>query len=135
VAAEGLAGTVRRFNGFAKTGQDRDFQRGELGWRLAKRDVPKGSNASLGTIAQPPFYGLQLSPSSLPSAGLLVNTAAQVLDQRRMPIAGLYAIGNAAAHTEYGAGFQAGYSLASGLTFDYLAIEDIRQRSLVRAAT
>jgi 3-oxosteroid 1-dehydrogenase len=39
---------------------------------------------------------------------------------RGQPIPGLYAIGNAAAHTEYGTGYQAGLSLASAMTFSYL---------------
>jgi hypothetical protein len=34
----------------------------------------------------------------------------------------VYAVGNAAAHTEYGVGYQAGHSLASGMTFGYLAV-------------
>ena len=40
-------------------------------------------------------------------------------------IPGLYAVGNAAARTETGAGYQTGYSLASGLTFGWLAAQDM----------
>ena len=46
-----------------------------------------------------------------------------MLHQRRWPIAGLYAVGNAAARVEFGAGYQAGLTLASGMTFGYLAAE------------
>jgi hypothetical protein len=45
-----------------------------------------------------------------------------VIHQRRRPIPGLYAAGNAAAATEQGIGYQAGLSLASGMTFSYIAI-------------
>ena len=34
---------------------------------------------------------------------------------------GLYAAGNNSVHTEYGVGYQAGFSLGSALTFGYLA--------------
>jgi predicted oxidoreductase len=89
--------------------------------------VAAGKNPTLGTISNPPFYGIELHPSSLSSAGLLVNASAQVLSQRRKPIPGLYALGNTAAHTEFGAGYQAGYSLASSMTFAYLAVENMKQ--------
>jgi hypothetical protein len=46
----------------------------------------------------------------------------QVVHLRGHPIAGLYATGNTAACVDYGAGYQAGLSLARGLTFSYLAV-------------
>jgi 3-oxosteroid 1-dehydrogenase len=48
-----------------------------------------------------------------------------VIHQRRRPIPGLYASGNAAASTERGVGYQAGLSLASSMTFSYLAVRDM----------
>jgi hypothetical protein len=45
-----------------------------------------------------------------------------VIHQRRHPIPGLYASGNVAAATEQGIGYQAGLSLASAMTFSYLAV-------------
>ena len=124
---QGLEETVERFNTFARSGSDTDFKRGELAWRLAKPDAPLGVNPSLGEISQCPFYGIELHPSALGSAGLLTNSSAQVLNQRREAIAGLYATGNTAAHTEFGAGYQAGYTLASSMTFGYLAVEHMLQ--------
>ena len=122
-----LEQTVERFNGFVRAGRDLDFKRGELAWRLAKADLPMGANPSLGSLCEPPFYGIELHPSGLESAGLLSNACAQVLNQRRMPIPGLYALGNAMAHTDFGAGYQAGYTLASSMTFAYLATEQMLQ--------
>jgi succinate dehydrogenase/fumarate reductase flavoprotein subunit len=43
------------------------------------------------------------------------------MDQRHVPIPGLYAAGNNSVHTEYGVGYQAGFSLGSAMTFGYLA--------------
>ena len=119
---DGLSTTASRFNAHARTGADPDFRRGELAWRLAHdSDMPAGLNQSLGTIEQPPFYGIALRPSGASSAGLLTNADAQVLSSRGLPVKGLYATGNTAARTELGAGYQAGYTLASNLTFGYLA--------------
>jgi len=56
------------------------------------------------------------------SAGLLTNRHGQVLHVRGHAIPGLYATGNAAAFVDYGAGYQAGLSLARGMTFSYLAV-------------
>lgn len=124
----GLAATVERFNAFARKGVDEDFRRGEAAWTLAKKDVWKPTqpdetyvNLSLGTLRIPPFYGVELHPSAFASAGLVANVNAQVIGQRQTPIPGLYAAGNNAVHTEYGVGYQAGFSLGSGMTFGYLA--------------
>jgi hypothetical protein len=128
IDATGLAATIARFNGFARQGVDEDFRRGEAAWCLAKKDVWKPTRAdesyvspTLGTLRVPPFYGVELHPSVFASAGLVANASAQVINQRGAPIPGLYAAGNNAAHTEYGVGYQAGFSLGSGMTFGYLA--------------
>ncbi len=117
-----LENTVRRFNGYAETGSDEDFHRGEHQWKLASATAARGGNGSLGTVAEPPFYGIALQPAGGSSAGLLTNLHAQAIHQRRRPIPGLYASGNAASATEQGIGYQAGLSLASSMTFSYLAI-------------
>ncbi len=130
VSGKGLKKTVERFNGFARKGVDEDFHRGEKAWTLAKRDQMRGGNAknrTLGTLEQGPYYGIKLSPSAFASGGVRVSPAAQVLNTRHDPIPGLYAVGNAAAHTEYGVGYQAGYSLASGMTFGYLAVRHMKR--------
>jgi 3-oxosteroid 1-dehydrogenase len=127
IDADGLTRTVARFNEFARAGSDADFHRGERKWRLANAPQGHRSNSRLGSIETPPFYGLELHPSlGTSSAGLLTNRHAQVLHQRRHPIAGLYASGVAAARTELGAGYQAGLNLASGMTFSYLAVQHMR---------
>jgi 3-oxosteroid 1-dehydrogenase len=124
----GLSAAVARFNDFARQGVDEDFRRGEAAWCLAKKDVWKPTrldesyvSPTLGTLRIPPFYGVELHPSVFASAGLVANASAQVINQRGAPIPGLYAAGNNAAHTEYGVGYQAGFSLGSGMTFGYLA--------------
>jgi 3-oxosteroid 1-dehydrogenase len=118
-----LLATAERFNDFARKGSDDDFGRGRKKWSTgAPLPGKEVKNASLGTIEVSPFYGLQLHPSAFASAGLLADIHARVIHQRGHAIPGLYALGNAAAHTEYGVGYQAGHSLASGMTFGYLAV-------------
>ena len=128
VDAAGLDATVARFNGFAAAGQDEDFQRGALRWRLADRSAEGRRNPSLGSLDRPPFYGLELRPSlGTTSAGLLADANGQVLHQRRHPIPGLYASGVVAARNELGAGYQAGLNLASAMTFSLLAVRHMAQ--------
>jgi 3-oxosteroid 1-dehydrogenase len=117
-----LAETSARFNSFAQSGVDPDFRRGENQWKLASAKAPRGGNASLGAIEEPPFYGVELHPTGSASVGLLANRNGQVIHQRRHTIPGLYASGNVAATTEHGVGYQAGLSLASSMTFSYLAV-------------
>ena len=117
-----LEKTVRRFNGFVQRGADDDFHRGEHQWKLASTNAAQNANASLGTVAEPPFFGIELRPAGGSSVGLLADVRGQVIHQRRHPIPGLYASGNVAAATEHGVGYQAGLSLASSMTFSYLAV-------------
>jgi 3-oxosteroid 1-dehydrogenase len=119
-----LEATAARFNGFAQRGTDDDFHRGENKWSLASSKNSRG-NSSLGTIEEPPFYGVKLHPTSSNCAGLLTDRVGRVIHRRRHPILGLYATGLAAAHTEYGVGYQAGMSLASAMIFGLTAAEDM----------
>jgi 3-oxosteroid 1-dehydrogenase len=125
VDAVQLTDTVRRFNDFVAAGEDTDFHRGEHRWKLAAPAGAPGSNGSLGTIAEPPFYGVELQPAGGSSTGLLTDALGRVIHQRRYPIPGLYASGNVAAATEQGIGYQAGMQLAAGMTFSYLAARDM----------
>ena len=112
-----LQTTIRCFNNHARFGRDPQFGRGESSWGVGYL----GGAATLGTIERPPFYGVELCPTGLSSAGLSCNASAQVLDLRGRLIPGLFAIGNAAARTETGSGYQAGFSLGSALTFGFIA--------------
>jgi 3-oxosteroid 1-dehydrogenase len=131
ISEAGLTSTVLRFNGFAREGVDADFHRGEKRWKQANPDVIRTGNArnrALGTIEKPQFYGVRMTPAPVvPSGGVRTNRHGQVLDaHHRAPVPGLYAVGNVAAHLEFGVGYQAGLSLTSALTFGYLSIEHAR---------
>ncbi len=115
IDAPTLVATVNTFNGYAEDGVDRDFGRGSAIWNLIK---PKGggANPSLGALKSAPYYAIELYPAAMSSAGLQVDAVARVQDWRGATIPGLYAVGNAATHSEYGVGYQAGHSLASAMT-------------------
>ena len=123
VDSDALAATIERFNGFARSGVDQDFHRGELKWKLASSKGKTGKNPALGTIEVGPFYGVELLPSIANSAGLLANSHGQVMHQRQRPVPGLYASGVVAVRDEGGAGYQAGLTLAAAMTFSYLAVQ------------
>jgi 3-oxosteroid 1-dehydrogenase len=125
----GLSVAVPRFNDFARAGVDRDFHRGEKKWNQAKRDQIRGGgpNPSLGTVEKGPFYGVRLYPAAfVPSGGVRTDSFGRVINSQGAPISKLFAIGNTAAHLEYGVGYQAGYSLTAAMTFAYRCIQHIK---------
>ncbi len=123
IDADGLTTTVQRFNEDVRQGTDTAYHRGEMPWGLT-RFTPA---TTLGTIDRPPFYGIELHPTALASAGIDADHRARVMHVRGRPIPGLYAIGNAAARTETGSGYQTGFSLASAMTFGMIAARDMAQ--------
>jgi 3-oxosteroid 1-dehydrogenase len=125
---KGIGSGVERFNTFARSGVDSDFHRGEKKWNQAKRDKigAGGPNPSLGPLEKAPFYGVRLYPAAfVPSGGLRTNSIGQVVRASGEPVPGLFAIGNTAAHLEYGIGYQAGYSLTAAMTFGYRCVENL----------
>jgi succinate dehydrogenase/fumarate reductase flavoprotein subunit len=116
---EALAETVERFNTDITNGVDREFHRGEGNWGLSRFRPGE----TIGTIERPSFYGIELHPTALASAGLLTDSQARVTHVRGRPIPGLYAVGNACVRNETGSGYQTGYSLASSMAFGLIAAE------------
>ena len=68
-----LAATIARFNGFAQTGVDEDFGRGENAYDRFLGDPSTSPNPNLGTIEKPPFYAVRLYPGDVGTAGGLVT--------------------------------------------------------------
>jgi 3-oxosteroid 1-dehydrogenase len=116
-----LEATMQRFNGDVASGSDAHFRRGETSWGQSRFTARQ----TLGTIQEPPFYGIELHPTALSSVGLRTDVAGRVLSVRNRPMPGLYAIGNAAARKETGSGYQTGFSLGSAMTFGLLAAHNL----------
>jgi succinate dehydrogenase/fumarate reductase flavoprotein subunit len=122
VDAEGLSATVARYNGFARTGVDEDFHRGELPFGRAAGDPSHGPNPTMAPLESAPFYAISVVPTPLATSyGILTNGHAQAMDDAGEPIVGLYSVGSDAASvmgSEYpGAGVQVG----AAMTFGWLA--------------
>jgi 3-oxosteroid 1-dehydrogenase len=120
----GLRTEVERFNTLVAKGHDDDFGRGDAPWSRFYGGDLTYATPNLGTL-EPPFYGIQLHPTGMSSAGLLTNAHAQVIDLRGRLIPGLYASGDCAAYIDFGIGFQAGLSLGRNLIFGLAAVKDI----------
>jgi 3-oxosteroid 1-dehydrogenase len=123
IDGEALEATVARFNEMADEGVDRDFDRGTYPWAAMMTGDRERKNPNLGPLDKPPFYGLRLRVASVGvnAAGLKTNADAQVLHARGRAIDGLYAVGNAAAPLDIGAGYQSGLSNLRGLVGGWLA--------------
>jgi 3-oxosteroid 1-dehydrogenase len=122
VDASALTATVTRFNGFARSGIDEDFHRGDSGYDKYYGDPTNKPNPSLGAIDRPPFYAIKIVPGDLGTkGGLRTDLHARVLRADGTVIEGLYAAGNTSSpvmgHTYAGPGA----TIGPALTFGYLA--------------
>ena len=135
VPAAALTATVQRFNGFARTGVDEDYHRGESAYDKYYSDPTVKPNPSLHTIDAGPFYAVKIVPGDLGTkGGLVTDERARVVRADGSVIEGLYAAGNVSSavmgHTYAGPGATIGPALA----FGYLAAEDIAARAAVDPA-
>ncbi|MER7012879.1 3-oxosteroid 1-dehydrogenase [Saccharopolyspora sp. NPDC000359] len=122
VPADALRSTVERFNGFARSGVDADFQRGASGYDHYYGDPRNKPNPSLAALEVSPFYAVKIVPGDLGTkGGLVTDVHARVLREDGTPIDGLYAAGNTSSavmgHTYAGPGA----TLGPAMTFGYLA--------------
>ena len=118
----GLRRTVERFNGFARVGQDEDFQRGARAYDRYQADPRIKPNPALGPIEQAPYYAVQIVPGDVGTAGgLMADAHGRVLDEAGQAVPGLYVCGNAAAPV-FGTYYPGpGASIAASFVFGYLA--------------
>lgn len=130
VPVEQLKKTVNTFNGYAKTGIDEDFHRGENEHDWFYGDRYHKPNPSLGTVEKGPFYATQVYPGDIgTSGGLVINPKAEVTREDGTVIEGLYAAGNTTksivGHT-YTAG---GTSIGAALVFGHVAANTIAEKA------
>ena len=126
VPADDLAATIERFNGFAETGNDEDFHRGDSAYDRYYADPRVKPNPSLHSIDQGPFYAVKIVPGDLGTkGGIVTDERARALRPDGSVIEGLYAAGNCSSavmgHTYAGPGA----TIGPAMTFGYLAAEDI----------
>ncbi|HEY1145012.1 MAG TPA: FAD-binding protein [Allosphingosinicella sp.] len=123
IDADGLEAQIARFNPAAEAGEDAEFGRGTRPQARANGDRSHQPNPNLGPVSDPPFYAVRMEASSIgiPTAGLVGDSAARVLDWWGAPIDGLYVAGNSMAMLDLGIGYNSGLANTRGITFAYIA--------------
>ncbi|MCO1578764.1 3-oxosteroid 1-dehydrogenase [Crossiella sp. SN42] len=125
VPAEALKSTVDRFNGFARSGKDEDFRRGESAYDRYYGDPRQRPNPCLGPVDKGPFFAIRVVPGDLGTkGGLRTDEHARVLRADGSAIPGLYAAGNASAAVMGRTYAGAGATIGPAMTFGYLAALD-----------
>jgi hypothetical protein len=133
--ASNLKNTLERFNGYAKSGIDGDFQRGQAAYDTEWHQVFSPMKADSEWPANPgpnitmhpfrdegPFYALILAAGALDTCGgPAIDASARVLDTEDQPIPGLYGAGNCIASPSGEAYWGAGHTLGLSMTFGYIA--------------
>jgi 3-oxosteroid 1-dehydrogenase len=130
VPAGALTESVEQFNGYARSGVDEQFHRGEAPWDLmiAAMAGPHtdGPNPVLGVIDKGPFYAATIVLSDLGTkGGLKTDEHARVLRPDGSVIEGLYASGNTMAPATGRIYPGAGGPVGSSMAFSYIAALDI----------
>jgi 3-oxosteroid 1-dehydrogenase len=130
IRAAGLEETVERFNGFARSGKDTDFGRGDSAYDRYYGDPRCRPNPNLAPLAQPPFYAIKIVPGDLGTkGGLRTDERARVQRADRSVIPGLYAAGNASAAVMGHSYAGAGATIGPAMTFGYIAAMDMAAAS------
>ncbi|GAA5149057.1 FAD-binding protein [Pseudonocardia eucalypti] len=142
VPLDALSRTIAEFNGYAETGIDEKFHRGESPWdqmfhhivpfpylpelSYPAKPSPEWPNPLLLPLDTPPFYVATIVLSDLGTkGGLKTDEHARVLRPDGSPIEGLYAAGNTAAAMSGRVYPGAGTPIGSSLAFAYRAVLDI----------
>ncbi|HSN42996.1 MAG TPA: FAD-binding protein, partial [Propionibacteriaceae bacterium] len=90
-----LKATVDRFNGFARTGIDQDFGRGNSAYDRYYGDPLVRPNNTLGPLGKGPFTAFEVVVGDLGTkGGVLTDADSRVLREDGSVIEGLYAAGN-----------------------------------------
>lgn len=122
VPADALEATIERFNGFARTGVDEDFQRGLSTYDHYYGDPRNKPNPSLGPLDKAPYYAVKIVPGDLGTkGGLRTDEHAQVLREDGSVVPGLFAAGNVSAAVMGRTYAGPGATIGPAMVFGYLA--------------
>ena len=126
VPADALQATVATFNGYAESGVDADFARGESAYDKYYGDPRNRPNPCLAPLSVAPYYAVRIVPGDLGTkGGLRTDPAARVLRTDGEAIPGLYAAGNVSVPVMGRTYAGPGATLGPAMVFGYLAALDI----------
>jgi 3-oxosteroid 1-dehydrogenase len=124
VPADRLSATVERFNGFARTGLDADFGRGDSAYDRYYGD-PTLKNPNLDVLDKAPYYAFRIEAGDLGTkGGLVTDERSRVLRSDGTVIPGLYATGNVSASVMGNEYAGPGATIGPAIVFGYLAAKD-----------
>jgi succinate dehydrogenase/fumarate reductase flavoprotein subunit len=117
----GLSHTVAAMDDYAATGVDREFGRGANSHDAFNGDARHAPNPCLGALGTAPFHAVEVSLGlNGTKGGLVTDAAGAVLGHDNLPVAGLFACGEAAAALMgpgyAGSGASLGPALTAGMT-------------------
>ncbi len=128
VPVDNFTEQLLHFNNMARTGYDRDFNRGASRYDNYYGDVKVTPNPNLRALAGK-LYAVRIVPGDLGTCGgLKADEKARVLNKDGQVIEGLYATGNSAANA-FGHYYPGpGATIGQGLVFGAIAARDAAQR-------
>ena len=130
-----LAIQIEKHNWYAKTGKDKDFEKGQTPYEQNLGDPNHKPNPCIGPISTPPFFGITVFVGDIgASVGLVTDEKARVLDRNREPVLGLYACGNDMDSIMAGIYPGPGITIGPAMTFGYIAAKHILDRKNTVAA-
>jgi 3-oxosteroid 1-dehydrogenase len=123
-----LRATVDRFNGFARSGRDEDFHRGDGVYDRWLGDALHQPCPTLGTLEKAPFFAIRVYPGDVSTfGGLVTDRCARVLREDGSVIHGLYATGTSTASVMGRGCPGAGASIGPSFTFGFVAAKHALQ--------
>ncbi len=126
VDAKILSATVQKMNGYAVSGVDPEFGKGNNVFDRYYADPKIGPNPCLAPIIEAPYYAMPLVPGEIGTkGGLTTDPSGRVLRENGAAIPGLYAVGNCSAAVMGRTYTGPGATLGPAMTFAYLAAREI----------
>lgn len=128
---ENVVASIERYNGFAATGKDPDFGRGNQPidtffhfFGPGKPENPLPNPTMHPVSPEGPYFAVILAAGTLDTnGGPVIDPKSRVLDTQNTPIPGLYAAGNCSAGCAGPAYWAGGATLGPALTFGAIAAE------------
>ncbi|WP_321818426.1 MULTISPECIES: FAD-dependent oxidoreductase [unclassified Paraburkholderia] len=120
IDAQALASTIARHNGYAQSGHDTEFGKGDTPVSRFNGDAAHHPNPCLGPIATAPYCALAIWPSdAASSSGLRTDADGRVFGAGECVVEGLYACGNDMASIMHGSYPGPGATLGPAIVFGW----------------